>query len=536
MHPSVDVSVPVERKSTTENVIAPEPVKGKRLTCFICSNSFKTLIDLFEHGQTHKKHGKDGKTYFDCSKCDKKFLDMESLKKHFNFTHKGLYVPCKIVTGKGKMLKCFICSNSFKKMNDLYEHHQTHQKQDENGKTYFECSKCDKKFPELKKLRGHFNFVHKGLRKCVPLKIAVPNPTTELTDVKCDQCDKIFKKNIDLSYHKRIVHEGETPFGCGKCNKSFAKPSDLNEHIQIDHEELIKKIDCDQCDKKFSSKGILNRHVKIVHLGLVGDKIQCEECGKMIPESKIIKHIDYVHKGKFKCVCSICGKTFSDNTVMKRHIASVHEGLRPHQCNECGESFTQITHLKDHYVRCHEKIKKFVCETCGNAYYTKYDLKRHVDVAHLGIKIKKTNKNGNWSSKKITECKYECGYKGFYHAVNTHQKKVHEGVRYECKICNKSYSEISGLRCHIRSIHEQEKNQTCDHCGKTFFKKSALLTHVRCVHEGRKDFECDQCDKAYGTKHELKKHLETVHQGFQNVKRKKSVKVTLGATRKKIKM
>ena len=89
----------------------------------------------------------------------------------------------------------------------------------EAGEKPFTCSKCDKKFPEIKDLEEH---------DCAK---AGEKPFT------CSKCDKKFPESKDLEVHD-CAKGGEKPFTCSKCEKPFPESKDLEQHI------------CDKAEKK----------------------------------------------------------------------------------------------------------------------------------------------------------------------------------------------------------------------------------------------------------------------------------------------
>ncbi|KAH6714806.1 hypothetical protein BKA61DRAFT_438916, partial [Leptodontidium sp. MPI-SDFR-AT-0119] len=49
---------------------------------------------------------------------------------------------------------------------------------------------------------------------------------------KCVQCPQSFKRNHDLTRHKRI-HLAIKPFACGDCKKGFSRKDVLQKHNRV---------------------------------------------------------------------------------------------------------------------------------------------------------------------------------------------------------------------------------------------------------------------------------------------------------------
>ena len=106
-----------------------------------------------------------------------------------------------------------------------------------------------------------------------------------------------------------------------------------------------------------------------------------------------------------------------------------------------------------------------------------------------------------------------------------------------CESCGKSYSKLSGLKKHIKIVHEGQRNHKCEHCGKSFSQLSHLRRHRRNIHSAfyEKSFteseptkkpilstyeeesrnennECDFCGKFFTRPDHLKKH-RVIHTG-----------------------
>ena len=115
--------------------------------------------------------------------------------------------------------------------------------------------------------------------------------------------------------------------------------------------------------------------------------------------------------------------------------------------------------------------------------------------------------------------------------LKKHIESFHEGIRYNCEKCEKSFTKKHNLNVHIQAIHKEKKsedlpkdqikkkkkkikNLLCLLCDKTFSKSSNLKVHTESVHEEKKVI-CSTCGIACSSKETLRRHNKTVHEGIK---------------------
>ena len=112
--------------------------------------------------------------------------------------------------------------------------------------------------------------------------------------------------------------------------------------------------------------------------------------------------------------------------------------------------------------------------------------------------------------------------------MKRHLKTVHEGRKdHKCERCGKEYTEKKSLRAHIKREHDNVRDEQCNQCGKLFFTKEVLKKHIKNihnkdqnpsrVHEGIvKHFECEFCGKVLNSKNSIQTHVKAVHTGSRD--------------------
>ena len=154
-------------------------------------------------------------------------------------------------------------------------------------------------------------------------------------------------------------------------------------------------------------------------------------------------------------------------------------------------------------MRLHEEIQ-FKCDDCEATFAIEKDLKTHTANLH-------EEKN------KTLRCIYcterfsnVSGFKK--HILSVHEGKIVPEMIHHCHICDFTTKYKEYMKRHIESIHEGKKPYHCLICDSKFALKPNFTAHVAVVHEGKKTKICEMCDKSFSRNKDLKKHRALDHQ------------------------
>ncbi|XP_055617846.1 gastrula zinc finger protein XlCGF57.1-like [Toxorhynchites rutilus septentrionalis] len=325
-------------------------------------------------------------------------------------------------------------------------------------------------------------------------------------------------------------NESDGKFQCETCGASFEKCTELYQHIK-NHGKA--RFQCKECGRWFSRRAHLLSH-EVIHTG--ERNFQCQSCPNAYKSGRNLRrHVKSAHLGEKPFVCDLCGKEFSQKTVLEAHH-STHIQEKKFSCEVCLKLFKSSKSLKLHLVR-HVRIEKpkqetdpLECDVCHKFYSSKISLRSHKQMhsdtkiactfcgksfkilAHLKVHLRSHTK----------EQPYECGecHKkfGYESSLKTHQL-VHSNERpYKCDLCNVSFRQLNHLKGH-RFLHSGEKPFECEVCKKTFALRGNLTIHMR-THGGpdSSPFQCRLCEgKKLNDSNAMKRHLK-VHPTAKVVK------------------
>ncbi|KAG5669331.1 hypothetical protein PVAND_017219 [Polypedilum vanderplanki] len=220
-----------------------------------CGKSFIKAHKLKLHQATHNE---SAVKCFQCDLCDKKFSEIEYLKKHL-FRHIGI-----------KTFACNLCPGRFANKSGLESHITTH-----TNEKKFKCDICSARFTKMQTLNVHLK-IHKNEKayacKYCTMKFIASGPLKRHLRIhtlekpyKCNYCEKAYAQSNDLMKHLKI-HLGPNVYLCTMCSQGFAKFKQLKDH-KMEHYKndpnLLKEAEIDQDENFETKKSFENEVVKL---------------------------------------------------------------------------------------------------------------------------------------------------------------------------------------------------------------------------------------------------------------------------------
>lgn len=173
------------------------------------------------------------------------------------------------------------------------------------------------------------------------------------------------------------VHDPYVPSQCHVCSKIFRNQMRLRLHVDTHTEPSLQ---CDICSRMFRLKKHIIRHMQITHIRNIN--CICSKCGKQFTDSdawrlhksKICSQIENYDDGKFSC--SLCHRKFSTLNYGRTHYRKEHliDDMSM-VCLVCNHLALSSKELSNHQDCMHSELR---CPTCKRFCKTDVSLKLHV--------------------------------------------------------------------------------------------------------------------------------------------------------------
>ena len=191
-------------------------------------------------------------------------------------------------------------------------------------------------------------------------------------------------------------------------------------------------------DMSFFLRGMRKKYKKKAKV----PKLQsCEKCEftSTLPKA-MFDHVLYIHTGR-QIQCDKCDKKYFNMSHLKEHIEGTHEAVMQ-ICETCNFKTNKKRHLDKHILDIHTE-GSILCTECPFTTSNNSRLKYHMERKH--------SQRENWP-----KCSWPgCEYTWFHQQnVDSHYRKVHEGVRVTCEICPNMFTDKSNMQAHMMKIHK----------------------------------------------------------------------------------
>nr|XP_023017950.1 zinc finger protein 888-like [Leptinotarsa decemlineata] len=307
------------------------------------------------------------------------------------------------------------------------------------------------------------------------------------SEIRCGVCNKTFKSDRGLECH--ISTHKELKFPCEYCGKIYPSMYRIKRHIKRAHVPNH----CEECKEVFYDRAQYTKHIKQHNANKVSE---CEYCQKQFDKAKnLSEHIRLQHKqDEEKKKCSICGKEFINNALLKNHVKTHDKCFK---CPHCDRFFSSRYNLETHSVT-HSGARNHKCTICDKSYSTKSSLKNHI---------------ATHSEERLFQCERCAKTFKTYRRLYVHKTSHATEEKYQCEICLQKFRVKQYLKYHMNK-HSNNKPFECTVCKKRFKHKKSKEKHMligKHKFKEENEHDCDFCDETFPTRDLLLDHFSAVH-------------------------
>ena len=240
-------------------------------------------------------------------------------------------------------------------------------------------------------------------------------------------------------------------------------------------------------------------HILLILKNFCSLRIQCEPDEINRVNTKTMKKV--TSQGHIKYVCPICNQEMT-YSGLRRHLQYIHSNKRDFSCSECSFTSGTIQTLKFHIIARNTKKYPHVCDICGAGFIVGKRLEVHKKTKHEGFR---------WTCKICDKTFLQQhglkAHQTFIHSdndANTNVKTKVEG--HTCTVCSKVFVSKTNLKIHMDKHSGAHSGFVCEICGAVLSSKQVLIWH-QLTHTGEKNYVCDVCGNKYTKKNYLDQHL-----------------------------
>ncbi|XP_069471080.1 zinc finger protein 436-like isoform X2 [Ambystoma mexicanum] len=223
--------------------------------------------------------------------------------------------------------------------------------------------------------------------------------------------------------------------------------------------------------------------------------------GNMKRKSKVGDFIKYIENSMPQKASSETNNVKVVQTFMNdmdsgiQQLAKSNLGIKSENVNAAEIDFVTRTHSTFHQGPNEGQLSKKHNESENNLWNSQ------VFLTH-------GNAQKSWGALTLPECENDFMQNTSYSEHDRmHAELSLEESYYQCKECDKSFSQKEQLICHERT-HYRKRPYRCNECEKSFSQKHRLLGHQR-THLGERPFQCAKCKKRFSWKESLHRHYKT---------------------------
>ncbi|XP_054274295.1 PR domain zinc finger protein 5-like isoform X2 [Macrosteles quadrilineatus] len=304
--------------------------------------------------------------------------------------------------------------------------------------------------------------------------------------------------------------------------------SDVNE--DMNEKDVASQPTCVFCKAKFSSFEAVQDHVKLSHEGgnlsfpkqTSTPTTNGVEIDSTTDKAKVKKQVRAkVGNVKVKSYkCNLCGIRKVSLKFIKKHVKS-HRRQMSMQCKKCGVVFKKLIAMKVHAYKCHKAGSLLLkCKNCNFKFLNIVQLKSHFDKVHSKKYLKRVensrDKTGNVASSEVSS---QPSVSNQETMLRNRTVKKSSTKADNLKI---SVSEVSSTSVEFESKKKQKGSSSktsyrCDECDVSFPQQNRYVTHMHrhTVHTCNSLGICVFCEKLFLDPEHLTIHNKTVHEILQ---------------------